>query len=99
MERLLAPDRRRDAQGGERTARVRGARLRLRTGRPRRGRRGWPRASGPPPRAHSHRTVRAERRMTMPEDGDLVLGGNAVAGALAELYGDDMTTVRGERPG
>ena len=33
--------------------------------------------------------------MTAPED-DLVLDGNAAAGALSEIYGDDMTTVLAE---
>jgi hypothetical protein len=31
-----------------------------------------------------------------PKDDDLVLDGNAVAGTLAEIYGDDMTTVLAE---
>ena len=34
--------------------------------------------------------------MTEPKDEDLVLDGNAVAGALSEIYGDDMTTVLAE---
>ena len=34
--------------------------------------------------------------MTAAKDGDLVLDGNAVAGTLAEIYGDDMTTVLAE---
>jgi uncharacterized Zn finger protein len=34
--------------------------------------------------------------MTGPKDDDLVLDGNAVAGTLAEIYGDDMTTVLAE---
>ncbi len=34
--------------------------------------------------------------MTVPTDEDLVLDGNAAAGALAEIYGDDMTTVLAE---
>ena len=34
--------------------------------------------------------------MTTPGDGDLVLDGNAVAGTLSEVYGDDMTTVLAE---
>jgi uncharacterized Zn finger protein len=34
--------------------------------------------------------------MTDPKDEDLVLDGNAVAGTLAEIYGDDMTTVLAE---
>jgi uncharacterized Zn finger protein len=33
--------------------------------------------------------------VTAPEN-DLVLDGNAAAGALAEIYGDDMTTVLAE---
>jgi uncharacterized Zn finger protein len=33
--------------------------------------------------------------MTAPED-DLVLDGNAVAGTLAQIYGDDVTTVLAE---
>jgi hypothetical protein len=31
-----------------------------------------------------------------PKDDDLVLDGNAAAGALSEIYGDDMTTVLAE---
>jgi len=34
--------------------------------------------------------------MTTPSDDDLVLDGNAVAGTLSEIYGDDMTTVLAE---
>ncbi|HKC90903.1 MAG TPA: DUF6510 family protein [Candidatus Limnocylindria bacterium] len=34
--------------------------------------------------------------MTTPTDDDLVLDGNAVAGTLSEIYGDDMTTVLSE---
>jgi uncharacterized Zn finger protein len=34
--------------------------------------------------------------MTDPKDDDLVLDGNAAAGALSEIYGDDMTTVLAE---
>lgn len=34
--------------------------------------------------------------MTEAMDDDLVLDGNAVAGTLAEIYGDDMTTVLAE---
>jgi uncharacterized Zn finger protein len=34
--------------------------------------------------------------MTGPKDDDLVLDGNAVAGTLAEIYGDEMTTVLAE---
>jgi uncharacterized Zn finger protein len=34
--------------------------------------------------------------MTEPRDEDLVLDGNAVAGTLAEIYGDEMTTVLAE---
>jgi uncharacterized Zn finger protein len=34
--------------------------------------------------------------MTAERDDDLVLDGNAVAGTLSELYGDDMTTVLAE---
>jgi uncharacterized Zn finger protein len=34
--------------------------------------------------------------MTTPQDEDLVLDGNAVAGTLSEIYGDDMTTVLAE---
>ena len=34
--------------------------------------------------------------MTDPKDEDLVLDGNAAAGALSEIYGDDMTTVLAE---
>ena len=30
------------------------------------------------------------------KDDDLVLDGNAAAGTLAEIYGDDMTTVLAE---
>ena len=33
--------------------------------------------------------------MTSPKD-EMVLDGNAVAGTLAEIYGDDMTTVLAE---
>ncbi len=34
--------------------------------------------------------------MSEPMDEELVLDGNAAAGALAEIYGDDMTTVLAE---
>lgn len=34
--------------------------------------------------------------MTEAKDDDLVLDGNAVAGTLAEIYGDEMTTVLAE---
>ena len=34
--------------------------------------------------------------MTEAKGDDLVLDGNAVAGTLAEIYGDDMTTVLAE---
>ena len=34
--------------------------------------------------------------MSEPIDEELVLDGNAVAGALSEIYGDDMTTVLAE---
>ena len=34
--------------------------------------------------------------MTETKDNDLVLDGNAVAGTLSEIYGDDMTTVLAE---
>jgi len=34
--------------------------------------------------------------MTTAKDDDLVLDGNAVAGTLSEIYGDDMTTVLAE---
>jgi uncharacterized Zn finger protein len=34
--------------------------------------------------------------MTTAKDDDLVLDGNAVAGTLTEIYGDDMTTVLAE---
>jgi uncharacterized Zn finger protein len=34
--------------------------------------------------------------MTAPKDDDLVLDGNAVAGTLSQVYGDDMTTVLAE---
>jgi uncharacterized Zn finger protein len=34
--------------------------------------------------------------MTTPKEDDLVLDGNAVAGMLSEIYGDDMTTVLAE---
>jgi uncharacterized Zn finger protein len=34
--------------------------------------------------------------MTGAKDDDLVLDGNAVAGTLAEIYGDEMTTVLAE---
>ena len=34
--------------------------------------------------------------MTEMKDDDLVLDGNAVAGTLAEIYGDEMTTVLAE---
>jgi uncharacterized Zn finger protein len=34
--------------------------------------------------------------MTEATDDDLVLDGNAVAGTLAQIYGDDMTTVLAE---
>ena len=34
--------------------------------------------------------------MTTPKEDDLVLDGNAVAGTLSEIYGDDMTTVLAE---
>ena len=34
--------------------------------------------------------------MTEARDDDLVLDGNAVAGTLSEIYGDDMTTVLAE---
>ena len=34
--------------------------------------------------------------MTEAKEDDLVLDGNAVAGTLAEIYGDDMTTVLAE---
>jgi uncharacterized Zn finger protein len=34
--------------------------------------------------------------MTDPTDEDFVLDGNAAAGALSEIYGDDMTTVLAE---
>ena len=34
--------------------------------------------------------------MSGPMDEDLVLDGNAAAGALSEIYGDDMTTVLAE---
>jgi uncharacterized Zn finger protein len=34
--------------------------------------------------------------VTTPKDDDLVLDGNAVAGTLAEIYGDEMTTVLAE---
>ena len=34
--------------------------------------------------------------MTTAEEEDLVLDGNAVAGTLSEIYGDDMTTVLAE---
>jgi len=34
--------------------------------------------------------------MSAAKDDDLVLDGNAVAGTLSEIYGDDMTTVLAE---
>jgi hypothetical protein len=34
--------------------------------------------------------------MTTAKDDDMVLDGNAVAGTLSEIYGDDMTTVLAE---
>jgi uncharacterized Zn finger protein len=34
--------------------------------------------------------------VTAAKDDDLVLDGNAVAGTLSEIYGDDMTTVLAE---
>jgi uncharacterized Zn finger protein len=34
--------------------------------------------------------------MSAAKDDDLVLDGNAVAGTLAEIYGDDITTVLAE---
>ena len=34
--------------------------------------------------------------MTASRDDDFVLDGNAVAGTLSEIYGDDMTTVLAE---
>ena len=34
--------------------------------------------------------------MTEAKEDDLVLDGNAVAGTLAEIYGDEMTTVLAE---
>jgi uncharacterized Zn finger protein len=34
--------------------------------------------------------------MTEAKDDDLMLDGNAVAGTLSEIYGDDMTTVLAE---
>jgi uncharacterized Zn finger protein len=34
--------------------------------------------------------------MTTGQEADLVLDGNAVAGTLSEIYGDDMTTVLAE---
>jgi len=74
------------------TLRPEGAGVHLRADRARRDGRGCGGGGGRRGGAHQDRALRSDRRMTMESERDLMLDGNAAAGVLQEIFGEEMTT-------
>src|SRR5207245_6424474 len=92
MAGLFTPDRRSDGRRCEQDVWPEGAGVHLRSDRARRDRRGCRRGGRRSCGAHQDRALRSDWDMTMESDRDLMLDGNAAAGMLQEIFGEEMTT-------
>src|SRR5437660_10817686 len=101
MDRLLAAHRLAHAERGEPGLRSEGPDVHLRADPARRVGGEWAVGARAQERADQDRALRAERDIGGHMDAtnaDLVLDGNAVAGVLVEIFGDDLTAAIGTCP-